>query len=77
MRTLKQLQKQFKQISTWMLEIEIERLDENLKTIKSAGTTIVDLKVYIRIRDFRKELVALVRNRNGLPMPPENDETAD
>ncbi len=60
-----------------MLEIEIERLDENLKTIKSAGTTIVDLKVYIRIRDFRKELVALVRNRNGLPMPPENDETAD
>jgi hypothetical protein len=77
-RSIKDLEKQFKTISTWMLEMEIARLEENLKTIKSSGTTIVDLKVYVRIRDFYNGLVAVVRKRKyGRSMPEETDDSTD
>jgi hypothetical protein len=76
-RSIKELEKQFKSISTFVLENEIDRLEENLKTIKSAGTTVIDLKVYVRIRDFHKGLTALVRKRNGFKMSEETDEFTD
>jgi hypothetical protein len=76
MKSIKELEKQFKGISTGFLVDQIEILDENIRTIKSAGTTIIDLKVYVRVRTFRDELITLVRKRNG-QMPFETEESPD
>lgn len=62
---LKELERRLKNVSTKQLQREIDILDENLESMHSSGTTIVDLKTYRIVRDAYKGLNVILRKRNG------------
>ena len=74
---MKELEIWLKDVTDKQLEKQIAILDENIATIKSSRTTVIDLKTYKKVRNLHNSLTALMRKRNGSKMPEEPKQPAD
>lgn len=74
---LKLIEKHLKNVSDKQIQRQIDILEENLVTIKSPGTTVIDLRMFRIVRANYQALIAILEKRSGLQMPSETKDSPD